>query len=107
MEDHFPHLTVGQILNFAVATRTPTAQRARKVKGQCIHENTDMLVSTFGLRHSLQTLVGNDSVGGVSGGERKRVSLAKVVRRRVHNSSRVLQLIKLSAGKQSFCLLLG
>jgi ABC-type multidrug transport system ATPase subunit len=55
VEDHFPHLTVGQTLNFAVATRTPTAH---------IHENTDMLFSTFGLRHSLQTLVGNDSVGG-------------------------------------------
>lgn len=82
MEAHFPHLTVGQTLSFAVDTRTPAAQRSRKVKGIYIDENTDMLTTTFGLRHTLDTKVGSDFVRGVSGGERKRVSLAEVVRRR-------------------------
>lgn len=86
MEAHFPHLTVSQTLNFAVDTRTPAIQRARKIKGKYIDENTNVLVTTFGLRHTLRTLVGNDFVRGVSGGERKRVSLAEVVRQRFPNS---------------------
>jgi ABC-type multidrug transport system ATPase subunit len=99
VEAHFPHLTVGQTLDFAVDSRTPAAQRASKIKDEYVYENTDMLATTFGLRHALQTSmfpidtlydvylieanylleVGSDFVRGVSGGERKRVSLAEVV----------------------------
>jgi ATP-binding cassette subfamily G (WHITE) protein 2 (SNQ2) len=39
---------------------------------------TDMYVTGLGLRHTLQTKVGNDFVRGISGGERKRVSLAEM-----------------------------
>jgi ABC-type multidrug transport system ATPase subunit len=79
VESHFPHLTVGQTLNFAVDTRTPAAQRVRSLKGIVNDQETQILATTFGLQHTLKTLVGNDFVRGVSGGERKRVSLAEVV----------------------------
>lgn len=36
-----------------------------------------LLATVFGLRHTLKTKVGNDFVRGVSGGERKRVSIAE------------------------------
>lgn len=88
MEAHFPHLTVGQTLNFAVDTRTPAAQRDRKLKDKYIEESTSMLLTTFGLQHTVRTLVGNDFVRGVSGGERKRVSLAEVVGIIVYNACR-------------------
>lgn len=80
MEAHFPHLTVGQTLGFAVDIRTPIAQRVQGRKGKLNNKETQMLATTFGLRHTLKTLVGNDFVRGISGGERKRVSLAEVVR---------------------------
>lgn len=79
MESHFPHLNVGQTLNFAVESRIPGPQRATNIKKEYINSNTDMLATTFGLRHTLGTKVGDDFVRGVSGGERKRVSLAEMV----------------------------
>lgn len=80
VETHFPHLSVGQTLNFAVDIRAPEAQRTRKSKKDYVHGNTDALAKAFGLKHTINTKVGDDFVRGVSGGERKRVSLAEVVR---------------------------
>jgi ABC-type multidrug transport system ATPase subunit len=37
----------------------------------------DVVMATFGIRHTINTKVGNDFVRGVSGGERKRVSIAE------------------------------
>jgi ABC-type multidrug transport system ATPase subunit len=37
----------------------------------------DVIMSTFGISHTINTKVGNDFVRGVSGGERKRVSIAE------------------------------
>lgn len=39
----------------------------------------DVAMASFGLLHTLNTIIGNDFVRGVSGGERKRVSIAEVV----------------------------
>ena len=38
---------------------------------------TDVIMAVFGLSHTYNTRVGNDFVRGVSGGERKRVSIAE------------------------------
>ena len=38
----------------------------------------DVIMAVFGLTHTFNTKVGNDFVRGVSGGERKRVSIAEV-----------------------------
>jgi ATP-binding cassette, subfamily G (WHITE), member 2, PDR len=37
----------------------------------------DVIMAVFGLGHTLNTKVGNDFVRGISGGERKRVSIAE------------------------------
>ena len=37
----------------------------------------DVIMAIFGLSHTLNTKVGNDFIRGVSGGERKRVSIAE------------------------------
>jgi len=37
----------------------------------------DVIMAVFGLTHTLNTKVGNDFIRGVSGGERKRVSIAE------------------------------
>ena len=37
----------------------------------------DVIMAVFGLGHTVNTKVGNDFVRGVSGGERKRVSIAE------------------------------
>jgi ABC-type multidrug transport system ATPase subunit len=39
----------------------------------------DAIMALLGIRHTVNTRVGNDFVRGVSGGERKRVSIAEAV----------------------------
>jgi ABC-type multidrug transport system ATPase subunit len=42
-------------------------------------EMTDSILSALGISHTKKTIVGNEFVRGVSGGERKRVSIAEVM----------------------------
>ncbi|KAI5799834.1 putative ABC multidrug transporter [Geopyxis carbonaria] len=76
---HFPHLNVGQTLSFAAETRTPRQRVGNHSRERYIELVRDVLATTFGLSHTLNTKVGDDFVRGVSGGERKRVSIAEML----------------------------
>ena len=78
---HFPTLTVEQTLRFAARTRMPNKKvRVGEVSGkQYADDIVDTLSTIFGLRHAKKTRVGNAAVRGVSGGERKRVSIAEAL----------------------------
>lgn len=65
---HFPHLNVDQTLQFAIDCKFP-------IDDDCKQEIKSNLLSIFGLSHLPKTIVGNDYVRGVSGGERKRISI--------------------------------
>lgn len=72
----FPSLTVGQTMDFATRLNVPfrlpngvnTAEEYRI-------ENRDFLLESLGIEHTTDTKVGDAFVRGVSGGERKRVSV--------------------------------
>lgn len=72
-DQHFPSLTVWQTLKFSLATKT------RKHDRDSIPVIIDALLKMFGISHTKNTLVGNEYVRGVSGGERKRVSIAETL----------------------------
>jgi ABC-type multidrug transport system ATPase subunit len=74
---HFPHLTVGQTLGFAAKARVPRTRLANVSREVYATHLRDLVMAIFGLTHTLNTKVGNDFVRGVSGGERKRVSIAE------------------------------
>ncbi|KAL7268765.1 Multidrug resistance protein [Rhizina undulata] len=74
---HFPHLTVGQTLSFAAEARAPRNRMPGITRQQYAEHVRDVAMAVFGLTHTLNTKVGNDFVRGVSGGERKRVSIAE------------------------------
>lgn len=74
---HFPQLTVGQTLNFAAQARAPRNRIPGVTRKQYAQHMTDVIMAVFGLTHTYHTKVGNDFVRGVSGGERKRVSIAE------------------------------
>ncbi|KAJ0161617.1 ATP-binding cassette transporter CGR1 [Colletotrichum tanaceti] len=79
VDKHFPHLTVGQTLEFAAAVRTPS-HRIHGMSRQEHHSKAAQVVmAVCGLGHTFNTKVGNDFVRGVSGGERKRVSIAEMM----------------------------
>jgi ABC-type multidrug transport system ATPase subunit len=74
---HFPMLTVGQTLGFAAQARAP-----RNIPGGISRQEystylRDVAMAMFGISHTKNTRVGNDFVRGVSGGERKRVTIAE------------------------------
>lgn len=73
---HFPSLSVGETLSFAAAARTPRTRGGQSRK-EFANLLTSMLATIFGLRHTLTTPVGDNAIRGVSGGEKKRVSIAE------------------------------
>lgn len=76
---HLAHLTVGETLTFASAARTPSAAARVGSRQEAIDNKRDVLLTLFGLKHTYNTKVGDDVVRGVSGGERKRVSIAELL----------------------------
>jgi ATP-binding cassette subfamily G (WHITE) protein 2 (SNQ2) len=77
---HFPYLTVGQTLEFAASTKTPHQRMNGITRKKYIQATVQILLAAFGIKHTRDTRVGNDFVRGVSGGERRRVSIAEMVR---------------------------
>lgn len=75
---HFPHLTVWQTLSLAAKFRTPQNRIPQVTREQYANALTEVYMATYGLSHTKDTKVGNSLVRGVSGGERKRVSIAEV-----------------------------
>ncbi|KAK5019225.1 hypothetical protein LTR16_000799 [Cryomyces antarcticus] len=78
VDKHFPHLTVGQTLEFAASVRTPSHRVKGASRKEWAKHITQVIMAVFGLSHTYNTKVGNDYVRGVSGGERKRVSIAEM-----------------------------
>ncbi|KAJ5813395.1 uncharacterized protein N7503_000145 [Penicillium pulvis] len=76
---HFPQLTVGDTLTFAAMARTPRTRFPDLTRKQYAEHLRDVVMAMLGLRHTFNTKVGNDYVRGVSGGERKRVSIAEAI----------------------------
>ncbi|KAM0233020.1 hypothetical protein ACHAPO_007486 [Fusarium lateritium] len=74
---HFPQLTVGQTLDFAGRARAPRTLIDGITRKTYVTHLRDVVMAAFGLSHAVNTVVGNDFVRGVSGGERKRVSIAE------------------------------
>ena len=74
---HFPQLTVGQTLNFAALAKAPRNRIPGVSRELYAKHMTEVIMAVFGLSHTFNTKVGNDFVRGVSGGERKRVSIAE------------------------------
>lgn len=75
-EVFFPSLTVGQTIDFATRLKIP----AKLPDGVATDEEyrqevMDFLLESVGITHTRSTKVGNEYVRGVSGGERKRVSI--------------------------------
>ncbi|OAX36457.1 pleiotropic drug resistance ABC transporter [Rhizopogon vinicolor AM-OR11-026] len=76
---HFPTLTVEQTLSFAIKTRTPHIRFSNQSREQFNRDVVEILLRIFGLHHARHTVVGDAAIRGVSGGEKKRVSIAEAL----------------------------
>jgi ATP-binding cassette, subfamily G (WHITE), member 2, SNQ2 len=76
---HHPSLTVGQTLGFALDTKTPGKRPNGMSKKEFKDSVIKLLLKMFNIEHTINTVVGNPFMRGVSGGERKRVSIAEMM----------------------------
>ncbi|KAL4998359.1 ABC-2 type transporter-domain-containing protein [Aspergillus recurvatus] len=76
---HFPTLTVNRTMKFALRNKVPRERGERLGEKEFVQRERDNILDSLGIPHTKKTLVGNEFVRGVSGGERKRVSLAEVM----------------------------
>ncbi|KAK8014415.1 ABC transporter CDR4-like protein 3 [Apiospora arundinis] len=101
---HFPMLTVGDTLTFAARARAPRELPSGVNKTTYANHLRDVTMAMFGISHTINTRVGNEYVRGVSGGERKRVTISEAALSRAplqcwDNSTRGLD----SANAIEFC----
>jgi len=86
---HYATLTVKQTLDFALKTRTPRERPEGMSRKDYRRTFLDILAKIFGIEHTLDTRVGNEVfrinsvlmqfIRGISGGEKKRVSIAETM----------------------------
>jgi ATP-binding cassette subfamily G (WHITE) protein 2 (SNQ2) len=71
-----PTLTVAQTIRFALSTKNPKRKIPGVSDSQFREDVLEVLLSMLNITHTKDTIVGNQFMRGVSGGERKRVSIA-------------------------------
>lgn len=74
----FPTLTVGQTIDFAARMKVPSNREGISAEDY-EKEERGFLLDSMGIAHTDNTKVGNEFVRGVSGGERKRVSIIETL----------------------------
>ncbi|KAI0401483.1 putative ABC multidrug transporter [Xylaria palmicola] len=79
-DEHFPTLLVSEVMEFAVGTKlSKRDEKSETSKTGHVEHKTETILGSLGIHHTIDTAVGNEFIRGVSGGERKRVSLAEVM----------------------------
>ncbi|GME24594.1 ABC transporter-like protein [Neofusicoccum parvum] len=78
---HYATLSVKNTLSFALKTRTPgkDSRKEGETRQDYIREFLRVVSKLFWIEHTMDTKVGNEFVRGVSGGEKKRVSIAEAM----------------------------
>lgn len=78
---HYATLKVKETLKFALKTRTPgkDSRNEGESRSDYVKEFLRVVSKLFWIEHTMNTKVGNEMVRGVSGGEKKRVSIAEAM----------------------------
>lgn len=76
---HLATLTVAQTLGFALDTKVPGTRPQGVPKKEFKERVVELLLQMFNIEHTRNTVVGDRFIRGISGGERKRVSIAEMM----------------------------
>ncbi|KAF2235879.1 putative ABC transporter [Viridothelium virens] len=76
---HHPTLSVGQTLSFAMDCKIPGKRAGGISKRDFKDAVINTLLKMFNIEHTRNTIVGDQFHRGISGGERKRVSIAEMM----------------------------
>lgn len=78
LDTNLAHLTVGETITFAARARSPRHVPEGFSRQQLDAMTRDVIMATYGVTHTVNTLVEDDFVRGIGGEERRRVSIAEV-----------------------------
>ncbi|KAK6354983.1 hypothetical protein TWF696_004109 [Orbilia brochopaga] len=78
---HYASISVKHTLEFAIRTRTPpkSSRQEGETKKDYISNFLTMISKILWIEHTMNTKVGNSLIHGVSGGEKKRVSIGEAI----------------------------
>jgi ATP-binding cassette subfamily G (WHITE) protein 2 (SNQ2) len=78
---HYATLKVKDTLQFALQSRAPAphSRTEGETREDYVREFFQMATKVFWIEHTMETIVGNEFKRGVSGGEKKRVSIAEAL----------------------------
>ena len=78
---HYATLKVKDTLKFALKTKTPgkASRKEGESRKDYVKEFLRVVSKLFWIEHTMDTKVGNEMIRGVSGGEKKRVSIAEAM----------------------------
>ncbi|KAJ4295394.1 ATP-binding cassette transporter snq2 [Kalmusia sp. IMI 367209] len=78
---HYATLKVKDTLRFALKTKTPgkSSRKEGESRKDYVAEFLRVVSKLFWIEHTMDTKVGNELIRGVSGGEKKRVSIAEAM----------------------------
>ena len=78
---HYATLSVKNTLKFALQTRTPgkASRNEGESRADYVKEFLRVVSKLFWIEHTMNTKVGDEFIRGVSGGEKKRVSIAEAM----------------------------
>jgi len=76
-DTHAPRLTVGETFVFSGCSKDESIRLNRK--GTCENGKVGLTLKGLGLSHVKDTFVGNEQIRGVSGGQRRRVTLGEML----------------------------
>ncbi|KAM0228564.1 hypothetical protein ACHAPO_010642 [Fusarium lateritium] len=77
VDAHFPHMTVSETLEFAALARCPKTVPSGISRNDYAQHHRDVIMAIFNISHTKHTRVGDDFIRGISGGERKRVTISE------------------------------
>ncbi|EFA79741.1 ABC transporter G family protein [Heterostelium album PN500] len=80
-DTHHPTLTVRETLDFTLKCKTPSEKMRLpdETKRNFRTKMFDLLLKMFGIVHQADTIVGNEWIRGLSGGERKRMTITEAM----------------------------
>ncbi|EPQ27577.1 uncharacterized protein PFL1_04715 [Pseudozyma flocculosa PF-1] len=80
-DEHYPTATVEDTIRFALEAKTPKVlpPEMRDDPQRYVREGLDSILELLGIGHVRGSIVGDEHLRGVSGGERKRVSIAEIL----------------------------
>ena len=73
-DDHAPRFTVGETLQFSNSCKFPVVKEESRTS-----DLVGLILQGLGLSHVRDTYVGNEQIRGVSGGQRRRVTLGEML----------------------------